>query len=92
MPALNRQTATKETAKTHSFTIYLGGIKSLTNRVVDRLYEAGCDDATVAFQNGELSIDYDRKAASLDRALAGAVRQLIEHGFRVRRIEILKVH
>lgn len=89
MPTLDRQAATKKAAKIYSFTIYLSGIKSLTNRLVDRLYEAGCDDATVAFQNGEVAIDYDRKAASLDRALAGAVRQLIDHGFRVRRIEML---
>jgi hypothetical protein len=74
----------------YSFTVYLDGIRTLTDRLANRLYEAGCRDATIAFQNGELSIDYDRSAASLDRALASAVRDLIKHGYRIRRIEVAK--
>lgn len=85
MPTLKRQAATN-----HSFTIYLDGIQALTDRLANRLYEAGCRDATIAFQNGELAIDYDRSAVSLDKALAGAVKALINHGYRVRRIEVAK--
>lgn len=90
MPALKGQAATKNLSKTHSFTIYLDGVRTLTDRLANRLYEAGCRDATIAFQNGELAIDYDRSAASLDKALASAVKDLIEHGYRIRRIEVAK--
>lgn len=90
MPALNDRVVRKKTMKNHSFTIYLDGIRALTDRLADRLYEAGCRDATIAFQNGELAIDYDRTAASLDKALAGAVRSLVQHGYRIRRIEVAK--
>lgn len=89
MPAL-KGPATSKTRKTHSFTIYLDGIRALTNRLANRLYEAGCRDATIAFQNGELAIDYDRSAASLDKALSSAVRDLINHGYRIRRIELAR--
>lgn len=90
MPALKGQATARKRIKTHAFTIYLDGIRTLTDRLANRLYEAGCHDATIAFQNGELAIDYDRSAVSLDKALASAVRQLLEHGYRVRRIEVAK--
>lgn len=32
----------------HDFTLVLYGISELTREVVDALYEAGCDDATIA--------------------------------------------
>ena len=90
MPALKGKTAAKNLTENHCFTIYLDGVRSLTARLANRLYEAGCRDATIAFQNGELAIDYDRSAASLDKALAGAVRELVKHGYRIRRIEVAR--
>lgn len=90
MPALKGRTTAKSPTKYYSFTVYLDGIRTLTDRLANRLYEAGCRDATIAFQNGELAIDYDRSAASLDRALASAVRDLTKHGYRIRRIEVAK--
>lgn len=90
MPALKGHATAKKPIKTHSFTIYLDGVKTLTDRLSDRLYQAGCADATIAFQNGELAIDYDRAAASLDKALASAVRELLQHGYRIRRIEVAR--
>lgn len=90
MPALRGRTAAKKLARNYSFTVYLDGIRTLTDRLANRLYEAGCRDATIALQNGELAIDYDRSAASLDKALASAVRDLIKHGYRIRRIDVAK--
>ncbi|MGH7134397.1 MAG: hypothetical protein ACREHD_01575 [Pirellulales bacterium] len=90
MSALKSQDTAKKATKAHSFTIYLDGVKTLTDRLANRLYEAGCADATIAFQNGELAIDYDRTAASLDKALASAVRELLHHGYRIRRIEVAR--
>jgi hypothetical protein len=88
MPALKGRGTAKHARTTHSFTIYLDGIRTLTEHLVNKLYEAGCRDATIAFQNGELAIDYARPAVSLDKALASAVRDLIEHGYRIQRIEL----
>lgn len=90
MPALKGRAATKNLLKTHSFTIYLDGVRTLTDRLANRLYEAGCRDATIAFQNGELAIDDDRSPSSLDNAVANAVKDLIKHGYRIRRIEVAK--
>lgn len=88
MPALKTHGTARRSVTTHSFTIYLDGIKTLTDRLANRLYEAGCHDATIALQDGELAIDYDRSAGSLDKALASAVKDLIQHGYRIRRIEV----
>jgi hypothetical protein len=88
VPTLKAKAAANKSKRTHSFTIYLDGIRTLTDRLANRLYEAGCGDATIAFQIGELAIDYDRSAASLDKALASAVRDLLQHGYRIRRIEV----
>ena len=50
----------------------------LCNWQVDKLFEAGCDDAAVGRIDGIQYADFDREAASLDEAVLSAVRD-VEH-------------
>ena len=46
--------------------------------IIDRLFEAGCDDAATGRSDGLQYVDFDREAASLDEAVLSAVRD-VEH-------------
>jgi hypothetical protein len=54
----------------------------------DRLYEAGCDDASILTREGVTRIQFDRQAANLDEALASAIQSVEQVGFTVSRVEI----
>ena len=46
--------------ETHEFTLVVNGISELTPEVLDALFEAGCDDATVCQQNDRVEMDFAR--------------------------------
>src|SRR5579872_3772807 len=50
-------------ALTHAFAIYVAGIDQ-TGPYEDKLFEAGCDDATIVISNGEMHLDFEREAAA----------------------------
>lgn len=58
----------------HDFTLVLAGIAELTPEVTNALYEAGCDDATVAARCGRIVITFSRSAASLKDAILTAIQ------------------
>ena len=58
---------------THHFTLIVEGADLQDESVIDRLFEAGCDDALVGSTDGVQFIDFDRDAASLDAAVLSAV-------------------
>lgn len=58
---------------THHFTLIVDGTDLQDESVIDRLFEAGCDDALVGSTDGVQFIDFDRDAASLDVAVLSAV-------------------
>jgi hypothetical protein len=60
--------------KTFEFSIIASGVDSSTDDFGDRFYDAGCDDALVAFQGGHTIIDFARQAKSIDEAIASAIR------------------
>ena len=54
-------------------TLRLPSAEKTGEQWLDQLYEAGCDDATVAFgQPGFLVLDFDRRAESLIQAIVSA--------------------
>jgi hypothetical protein len=57
----------------YEFTLVLTGLSDLTPEVVDALYEAGCDDATIAARAGRVYITFDRAAASMKDAILSAI-------------------
>ena len=70
------------------FTVYPVGSVELTDELCDRLFEAGCDDASPGVTAGVMDIPFDREAASLEDAVRTAVQQVRSIGLEVDRIEI----
>ena len=70
------------------FTVYPAGSVELTDELCDRLFEAGCDDASPGVTAGVMDIPFDREAASLEDAVRTAVQQVRSIGLEVDRIEI----
>jgi hypothetical protein len=60
----------------------------VTDEYADKLYEAGCDDASILTRDGVTHLQFDREAANLDEALASAIQSVERAGFMVSRVEI----
>ena len=58
---------------THHFTLIVDGVDLHLESAIDRLFEAGCDDALVGTTDGVQFIDFDREASSLNDAVLSAV-------------------
>ena len=73
----------------HEFTLVVHGIPDLTSAVMDALFEAGCDDATVMMTGGRVYIGFDREAPTMKDAVVGAIRdvQKANIGARILRVE-----
>jgi hypothetical protein len=72
----------------YEFTLVLKGPVRLTERVANALFEAGCDDGTPGTCDGVFSIDFHRKARSLEEAIRSAMGNVKTAGFDVERVEI----
>jgi hypothetical protein len=66
---------------THSFTITVD--HRLDDVELDRLYEAGCDDAVPEISGDRTFIHFDREAATLVDALTSAVVDVRRTGLNV---------
>jgi hypothetical protein len=62
------------------FTLILTGITPETAGVEDRLFAAGCDDATLAFRCGRPVLTFSRKAASAMDAIVTAIEDVRKSG------------
>ena len=69
------------------FAIIASGLDPGQDDFFDRFYEAGCDDATIAFQKGHIIVDFAREAATLVEAIASAVEAVRKAGAKVERVE-----
>ena len=58
------------------FTLIVEGQDVARQEVHDALYESGCDDALIGQANGVQYLDFDRRAQSLEDAVASAVRDI----------------
>lgn len=74
--------------KKYDFTLVLSGSLELTEDIADALFEAGCDDGTPGTCNGLFSIDFHRKANSLEQAIRSAIANVNSAGYEVKRVEI----
>ena len=57
----------------HHFTLIVDGPDLQDDALIDRLFEAGCDDAAIGRIDGIQYVDFDREAVSLDEAVLSAV-------------------
>jgi predicted DNA-binding transcriptional regulator AlpA len=73
--------------KTFEFSIIASGIDPEADDFGDRFYDAGCDDALVAFQKGHTIIDFAREAETFAEAIASAVENVCAAGATIDRIE-----
>ncbi|HJT32958.1 MAG TPA: hypothetical protein VJ783_13035 [Pirellulales bacterium] len=62
------------------FTVVLAGLDDITEELSNRLFEAGCDDASLGCSCGVVSLDFDREAGSLAEAIGSAVRDITAAG------------
>jgi predicted DNA-binding transcriptional regulator AlpA len=72
---------------TFDFVLIGSGLDPEADDFEARFFEAGCDDSTIAFQNGRIVADFSREADCLRQALVSAVRDFTAAGARVERIE-----
>ena len=75
--------------RTYNFVLVLSGVSETDGRVEDALYDAGCDDATLAFRAGIAYLEFDRRADSFEKAIVSAVHNVERSGLHleVSRIE-----
>lgn len=73
--------------KTFEFSIIASGLDPEANDFADRLFNAGCNDATISFQKGHIILDFAREAESLEEAISSAVENTAKAGATVDRIE-----
>lgn len=76
---------------TFEFTIVVTGVDPHAEDFADRFYEAGCDDALLSLQAGEVRLEFCREADRIETAFATAVRDVRRAGAQVVRIEGLPV-
>lgn len=62
--------------KTYEFTLVLAGIDDFDDQLVDQIFEAGCDDASLLSRNGVVYLDFDREAESFTEAIWSAIKQV----------------
>ena len=62
--------------KSHTFVLVLSGISEPDESLEDALFDAGCDDAILAFRSGVGYLEFDREAHTLESAILSAVRSV----------------
>lgn len=73
---------------TFDFTVILANKNNLTEQDAERLFEAGCDDATPGVTNQVAMIHFSRDAVSFQDAIISAKSDVEKAGFTVDRVEI----
>jgi predicted DNA-binding transcriptional regulator AlpA len=69
------------------FTIIASGLDAEADDFMDRLYEAGCDDASVSYQKGLLLLEFTREAKDFAHAVISAFENVHKAGAQVERFE-----
>jgi len=58
------------------FALVLDGLSDLTDEVMDKLYKAGCDDATFSLRYGRVFAEFSRTTATYAEAVLSAIRDV----------------
>ncbi len=72
----------------YDFTLVLGFGTELTEDLGNALFEAGCDDGSPGASDGIVSVDFHRRAESLETAIRSAIADVHKAGCAVARVEI----
>lgn len=74
--------------KRYDFTLILSHPEELTDRLIEDLYEAGCDDGSPGARGGTIMIALHREAESLEQAIRSGIADAQKAGCQVARVEI----
>jgi len=72
---------------THEFTIIASGLNPEADDFMDRFFEAGCSDATIAYQRGRIIIEFAREADNFSHAIVTAFEDVQKAGAKVEGFE-----
>jgi predicted DNA-binding transcriptional regulator AlpA len=84
---IDAHTERRTKMRTYEFSIIASGLDPEAEDFEQRFYDAGCDDALIAFQKGHIIVDFAREAASITAAIASAVEDVRAAGATVDRVE-----
>lgn len=73
--------------KTFEFTIVASGLDHEADDFEDRFFEAGCDDATIAFGRGVILLHFAREAENLEEAIQTAMSCVEKANAKIERVE-----
>ncbi len=73
--------------KKFCFTIIASGLDPEAADFEDRFFNAGCDDATIAFVKGAIVLEFEREAQNFAHALVTAMRNVQKAGATLEHIE-----
>ena len=73
--------------KNFEFAIIASGMNPEDEDFEDSFYEAGCADATLAYQKGVIIVEFNRKAVSFSQAVISACENVRSAGAKIERIE-----
>lgn len=73
--------------RTYQFAIIASGLNPADEDFENRLFEAGCDDATISFQKGLIIIEFSREAKNFAHAITSAFENVLRSGAKIERFE-----
>lgn len=74
--------------KEFEFSLILSGVSEFSEELADRLFAAGCDDATPVSRDGVALLHFDREAESLQEAIRSAISYVQLAGCKVAKVEM----
>ena len=69
-------TQKQECVREYDFALILSGVHELTTEVEDALFKAGCDDATLSIQYGNIYMEFSRTSTTLLQAILSAIQNV----------------
>jgi hypothetical protein len=73
---------------TYDFAVVLTAPSELTVDLADRLYAAGCDDATPSQRGGVVQVGFSREGTDLETAIRSAIANVMAAGCTIARVQI----
>lgn len=74
-PLPSQQVDREMKMQSYNFTLFFDGLDLEDDEALDKLFEAGCDDATFGMRDGAPFAEFDREAATFSEAVISAIRE-----------------
>ena len=68
------------------FAVVASGLDPRADDFEDRFWAAGCDDATISFQQGEIVLEFARSADTFENAVRSALQHVARTGAKPLRV------